>query len=687
MTMAVTMAQKHLNDKDKERLLEQMAEVEYVSSYESAQRMGNMYQFKNRQPRKMLKIRECYCEKNLHDGFCELVFRHVSRKYLGNMNAFPCFVHQCWHIGNFFAQKQLEICRKIDETIQKNQLPYDLKALIDNEFIDEIYLKLTSECKTFCVRCNAECKLGMIGTSGINNFVNIFEDNFVVNDKVNQSVIASDNRSLRRIFGKYLNDIKLNTKDDVDDSDLVIDMLKTMEGVKNEFFNKLPECNYSNIISFAKKNIIDNLEKSYCKKYGVESLQSINYEVIADENRKMSKKQFVLCLGGDVSTGCAFLLKTLFILTDGCKEKFDDLAKMIAGIVIGPRLSQEVGINIPQASLIKTNNTTFIKNFLLNIFGAFVPNSRAFGVTQYSAAELSNKNMTGKFIEDKLYSRYLNITNKLNFNNSAECEKYLFDLINGKVVKGKNEYLGEQKISSSMYYVFLASGEDDVYKFTSNHCNIIELGNELPKNIEYLAKYNDEEGPFRRTLNIYETKFMLVHVANYGLKLILKEQQENKNSKSYREVIKAPVGFFIEKCCTVIDNIEEGTKPNASNATAMPTFRAAYNLFYEIADGVYGNRKFDKNIEEEEGFVGKIVKDRGNDVRERDLKNGYGEGEVLKKDSKSNHCLGIIVKPKEEIKNIALEYKESLQHNMQKWSDEEFVDFMIQLNQSYKWMW
>lgn len=229
MTMPVTMAQKHLNDKDKERLLEQMAEVEYVSSYESAQRMGNMYQFKNRQPRKMLKIRECYCEKNLHDGFCELVFRHVSRKYLGNMNAFPCFVHQCWHIGNFFAQKQLEICRKIDETIQKNQLPYDLKALIDNEFIDEIYLKLTSECKTFCVRCNAECKLGMIGTSGINNFVNIFEDNFVVNDKVNQSVIASDNRSLRRIFGKYLNDIKLNTKDDVDDSDLVIDMLKTME--------------------------------------------------------------------------------------------------------------------------------------------------------------------------------------------------------------------------------------------------------------------------------------------------------------------------------------------------------------------------------------------------------------------------------------------------------------------------
>ena len=215
---------------------------------------------------------------------------------------------------------------------------------------------------------------------------------------------------------------------------------------------------------------------------------------------------------------------------------------MIAGIVIGPRLSQEVGINIPQASLIKTNNTTFIKNFLLNIFGALVPNSRACGVTQYSAAELSNKNMTGKFIEDKLYSRYLNITNKLNFNNSAECEKYLFDLINGKVVKGKNEYLGEQKISSSMYYVFLASGEDDISKFTSHHCNIIELGNSLHKNIEFLAKCTGEKEKPNRTLNVYEIKFMLVHVANYGLELLLKEQRENINRNACDKVIKEPEG-------------------------------------------------------------------------------------------------------------------------------------------------
>lgn len=676
----------HLTNDDKEKLLSQMAKVVYATSYEIMQHNGSMYQVKNRQPRKILKIRKCYCEKNFRDGFYELVSRYISNKNLGSVNVTPCAAQPCCNTGIFFAGKQPEIFREIDEIVTKHKSINNSKELIEDESINEIYLKLSDEWKRLCVRCNAECKLGMIATSGINNIVYMFEDNFVVYNNNSNTYIASDSRSLRSIFSHYLDSMGLNVRDSIDESDVISDILKSLEGSRSSFFKKLFEANYGEVICFAKKNIIKILEQFYCKKHTAENLQIVNNEVLCNENRKMRMGDIndFSILG--VSAECAFLLKTLFILTDGCKEKFDDLAKMIAGIVIGPRLSKEFEINIPQASLIKTNNTTFIRDFLLNIFWALVPNSRACGVTQYSAAELSNKNMTGKFIEDKLYSRYLNITNKLNFNNSAEYEKYLFDLINGKVVKGKNEYLGEQKISSSMYYVFLASGEDDISKFTSNHCNIIELGNSLPKNIEYLAKCTGEKEKLCRTLNIYEVKFMLVHVANYGLEL-LKEQQENTKKKSYSEVIKEPVGFFIEKCCTVVDNIGEGTKPNASNATAMPTFTAAYNLFYKIANDIYSNRKFDKNIETEAGFVGKIIKDRGNDVRERDLKNGYDEDEVLKPNSKSNHCLGIIVKPKEEIKNIALEYKESLQHNMQKWSREEFVDFMIQLNQRYTWMW
>lgn len=676
----------HLTNDDKEKLLSQMENVAYVTSYEIMQHNRTMYQVKNRQPRKMLKIRNCYCEKKFRDGFYELVSHYISYKCSSSMNVSPCAVQEYCNIGHFFACKQPEIFREIDEIVTKHKSINNSKELIEDESINEIYLKLSNEWKRLCVRCNAECKLSMIAHSGINKIVYMFEDNFVVYNNTSNTYIASDSRSLRYIFSRYLDSMGLNVRDSIDESDVISDILKSLEGSRSSFFTELFEFNYGEVICFAKKNIIKRLEQFYCKKHTAENLQIVNNEVLCNENRKMRMGDInnFSIFGGNAE--CAFLLNTLFILTDGCKEKFDDLAKMIAGIVIGPRLSQEVGINIPQASLIKTNNTTFIKKFLLNIFGALVPNSRACGVTQYSAAELSNKNMTGKFIEDKLYSRYLNITNKLNFNNSAEYEKYLFDLINGKVVKGKNEYLGEQKISSSMYYVFLASGEDDISKFTSNHCNIIELGNSLPKNIEYLAKCTGEKEKLCRTLNIYEVKFMLVHVANYGLEL-LKEQQENTKKKSYSEVIKEPVGFFIEKCCTVVDNIGEGTKPNASNATAMPTFTAAYNLFYKIANDIYSNRNFDKNIETEVGFVGKIIKDRGNDVRERDLKNGYDEDEVLKPNSKSNHCLGIIVKPKEEIKNIALEYKESLQHNMQKWSREEFVDFMIQLNQRYTWMW
>lgn len=523
MLVGGILAMNHLTNDDKERLLSQMRKMDYVTSYDMMQRKGTMYQVKNRQPRKMLKIRNCYCEKKFRDGFYELVSHYISYKCSSSMNVSPCAVQKYCNIGHFFACKQAEIFREIDEIVTKHKSINNSKELIEDESINEIYLKLSNEWKRLCVRCNAECKLSMIAHSGINKIVYMFEDNFVVYNNTSNTYIASDSRSLRSIFSHYLDSMGLNVRDSIDESDVISDILKSLEGSRNDFFNKLSEYNYVDAISFAKNYIINRLEQFHCDKHTDENLQNLNNEVFINENRKMRRGCINDFRAWGASAECAVLLKTLFLLTDGCKEKFDDLAKIIAEIVIGPRLSKEFEINIPQASLIKTNNTTFTRDFLLNIFWALVPNSRACGVTQYSAAELSNKNMTGKFIEDKLYSRYLNITNKLNFNNSAEYEKYLFDLINGKVVKGKNEYLGEQKISSSMYYVFLASGEDDISKFTSNHCNIIELGNSLPKNIEYLAKCTGEKEKHCRTLNIYEVKFVLVHVANYGLELLLKE--------------------------------------------------------------------------------------------------------------------------------------------------------------------
>ena len=79
----------------------------------------------------------------------------------------------------------LSSAREIDEIVTKHKSINNSKELIEDESINEIYLKLSNEWKRLCVRCNAECKLGMIATSGINNIVYMFEDNFVVYNKMN----------------------------------------------------------------------------------------------------------------------------------------------------------------------------------------------------------------------------------------------------------------------------------------------------------------------------------------------------------------------------------------------------------------------------------------------------------------------------------------------------------------------
>ena len=81
MLVGGILAMNHLTNDDKERLLSQMRKMDYVTSYDMMQRKGTMYQVKNRQPRKMLKIRNCYCEKKFRDGFYELVSHYICLLY------------------------------------------------------------------------------------------------------------------------------------------------------------------------------------------------------------------------------------------------------------------------------------------------------------------------------------------------------------------------------------------------------------------------------------------------------------------------------------------------------------------------------------------------------------------------------------------------------------------------------
>lgn len=686
-----------LNHNNRDWLLSQMEKVRYVTSYELLQNTRFRKQVQARRPSKWFKMRAFYCDKNFYDNFQKMIFDYMSIKNKDSANIFVCAGQPCPFLQNFFENKRQEVYQEIDILTQSLKSIEFLKTWQNNEVLNKKYLNLLNEWHSNWIKqCNIDCKYGIISTSGINNFIYKFEDNLIVCNFNANNFTASDNRVLRWSFINNLNWIRTCINYELDEVDIINDMMDYLRNDACGLLKTLTAMRYDPILNFAKANIICRLEQFYYLNKTIENSQLIKSSVYNDEKTKI-QRETIFSRQNTVrgNHNCAILLKTLFTITDGYKDKFDALAKMMAEIVIGKKLGREFELNISQAAIIKTNNTTFVRQFLLNIFIGLGINQMKIrqnlsvnivhGVTQYSASQLADAKMTGKFIEDKVCSKYLNITDKLKFNNTDECKKHLANLVNGRVVKGKNEYLGKQKISSDMYYVFLASSQEDVSQLPVNDCNIVDFGKHIPDNIYFMPEYQEDRIKQYNALNDYEIKFMLASVANYGLELLLKDKQENIKQKSSNVVIKNPIEFFIKKCCTVVDNIEEDTKPNASNATVMITFQTAYNFFYEIANNIYANKEFNKNIEKEEGFAGKVVKARCNDVRERDLKKGYAETEVFAKDSRSNHCLGIVVKSKEDIKNIALEYKKSSQGNIEKLSKEEFVDFMIDLNCNYPW--
>ena len=109
------------------------------------------------------------------------------------------------------------------------------------------------------------------------------------------------------------------------------------------------------------------------------------------------------------------------MVTNGNKQCLDNLSKVVAGIILGPTVCKKFDLNIKQCSVVTTNNKTFMTQFLQSIF--LIGNStrgkdnrdqikelKTWGITDYTLNELSNPKNTGHFLEDKLYSRFVNIT-------------------------------------------------------------------------------------------------------------------------------------------------------------------------------------------------------------------------------------------------------------------------------------
>lgn len=557
------------------------------------------------------------------------------------------------------------------------------------------YIRYIRQAENFACNCQIDCRQGLIMSSGIKNYIYKFEGNYFLFNFNSKTFIASDNRKLRWLF-KAMPILNMSNNIIIDEPLIVNNILKSFA----EDGDNLKCSSYTDNFCCVRNNLLNYLKESFLRnKLTADNFSSlkkqydIGCQIERSENKPLNNRNLKFFWDhsdskiGNKNLSWAKLAKTLYLLTNGDKQCLDELAKLIAKIIIGTEVCKQFDLKVKKATVIICNNKTFVLQFLQSVFlmgdlppafshGEFnnlvhnsvshdqLKNIRTWGITDYNLNELSNPGNTGIFLEDKLYSRILNITTE---GGKIIDETYLNNLIAGRVVNGNNEYLGKQSLTSEANYVFIVSRREEVEKINSDNYDEINLSESIPEDILYFNK--DTE------LSDWEKFFILNDLAWYGVKLLLNSEHEEENKVPK---ITDPVEFFTEKCCDKKE-ITEGDKHNAANATAMRTFGKAYNLFYNIVGKEYqlNDNQFDKNIDKKYKFPYIILGgDRGNDIRERDLQNGYADDEVLKHNSKANICLGLVIKPKQEILNIAEDYAENVNAHKQIFTETEFISFI-----------
>lgn len=103
---------------------------------------------------------------------------------------------------------------------------------------------------------------------------------------------------------------------------------------------------------------------------------------------------------------------------------------------------------------------------------------------------------------------------------------------------------------------------------------------------------------------------------------------------------------------------------------------AAYRKFSNIFNKTNNSTvKIDNDLLSSKNINAYITKVKNDAIRRRDLQNGYNEDEVLSEGSNASYVKGILVKSKEEIKNIA-EGLQGKNTNAQNMSLDEFAEFL-----------
>ena len=584
----------------------------------------------------------------------------------------------CDYINYFLSQNNGNIENACEAFLNKPEnAGKPIPTIVISEFVEnyarelsEQYLKAIENVPWYT--CNLLCRNGMISQAQRFWPIYDFEGNITLFSNSN-GYILSDDRKLKGVF----NNLELFRLIDISGGEhlpIINDILNELKAKLHGFVPKIFRGNDSRLMYKVKVALLKEASNRGLLLYPYEP----NPPFFSNLKTKDSSKLLKLLK----------LFNALYVITAGRKDYFDNIAKLVAGIILGSEICKNNRLPINNVMLITANNTQFVREFILSLFLLGVPSdgrqgmdlatynalvhsktskdglkdSKYYGVTKHTIKELSNENNTGKFLEDRLYSRFLNITDDLT---QIKNKEYFIKLLKGEKIVHDSQLLGKQELVSDTSYLFIAAKKNEFKDYDGLSYTEFDLAQNIPEGKRLFGLKTD--------LSDYEKFFMLTAFAQYGISLLKKEQADIEDSQSSE--IDNPLKYFIEKCCEQKE-VSDTDKVHEHNSTAIRTLQCAYNNFFGIVAKKYKmTTTWNKNTFLDYGLDVKLARTKCNAIRTRDLSRGYAEKEVLDKGSNANHIMGIIVKPKDEIEKIAHECKDETSSNpdAQPLSKEDFL--------------
>lgn len=566
----------------------------------------------------------------------------------------------------------------------------DIKPPVLKEFLKDNFYR-----KKCAMNMPEQCRRDIINQYFDWKMFAKYNENVVLFDSKNHRYIANDNR---RIFPILLKNIKLFNKIEQIDESIILYILHNYiyEHVRNPI-----KAGVLNSIRNVRKNI-------FYKLYDYEKDKLTNDEYIYFD-RKILRLKFLLGLNEEIKKddneinsvlnseeasdleSYVTLIKTMYDICDGVKENFDQIAELLAAIFMGQGLLEKYKVKYNNFTIICTNNKKMVEDFLkslfiLNInklhygynqqeFYKLVMNGACedifedindYGVTDYSISSLCLSENISKFIDDQLSGIIANISSDIRGIEQKDEEKYgqLLNLNSRSEISIKHKYLGKQVYTSDQHYIFITNDDSRFNELKDLKYQCIQLSQKLPPDATVFHS--------KMQLSPYERAFVLTNVVKYGIDLLL-SKNANKNDDTpklnYAEV-------FIKDCCISVEyNTEDGI--TAKNATALKTLEGAFGEFYKLARGIEPSSNVINNYIRDSLKLERLTR-KSAAIVERDCGLGYEEY-VLTKTGGGTHVFGLILKPLEEVKNIAEEYgtnRKLAEHQMDL---EEFIKFFAEL--------